>query len=160
MAKETTATLRSVALPPSADAGPGSLLGFTGMVLVGSALLSATRQWANQLEQPPSEMAGASGSRPRRLPLPVPGRGGTDPRPGRPRPRQASSGGGGTGPCNGQLPVRTDITAMAGGMTWAEDRPARPRCRLVRLGDTDANGSASPGRLVGHADEALRWALA
>ena len=27
------------------------------MVLVGSALLSATRQWVNQLEQPPSEMA-------------------------------------------------------------------------------------------------------
>jgi hypothetical protein len=32
-------------------------LGFTGMVLVGSALLSATRQWVNQLEQPPSVMA-------------------------------------------------------------------------------------------------------
>jgi hypothetical protein len=27
------------------------------MVLVGSALLSATRQWVKQLEQPPSEMA-------------------------------------------------------------------------------------------------------
>jgi hypothetical protein len=38
--------------------GVGGLLGFTGMVLVGSALLSATRQWLNQLEQPPSEMAG------------------------------------------------------------------------------------------------------
>ena len=37
--------------------GIGGLLGFTGMVLVGSALLSATRQWVNQLEQPPSEMA-------------------------------------------------------------------------------------------------------
>jgi hypothetical protein len=37
--------------------GVGGLLGFTGMVLVGSALLSATRQWVNQLEQPPSEMA-------------------------------------------------------------------------------------------------------
>ena len=37
--------------------GIGGLLGFTGMVLVGSALLSATRQWANQLEQPPSEIA-------------------------------------------------------------------------------------------------------
>jgi hypothetical protein len=37
--------------------GIGGLLGFTGMVLVGSALLSATRQWANQLEQPPSELA-------------------------------------------------------------------------------------------------------
>lgn len=37
--------------------GIGGLLGFTGMVLVGSALLSATRQWVNQLEQPPSEIA-------------------------------------------------------------------------------------------------------
>jgi hypothetical protein len=37
--------------------GIGGLLGFTGMVLVGSALLSATRQWVNQLERPPSEIA-------------------------------------------------------------------------------------------------------
>jgi hypothetical protein len=37
--------------------GIGGLLGFTGMVLVGSALLSATRQWVKQLEQPPSVMA-------------------------------------------------------------------------------------------------------
>ena len=37
--------------------GIGGLLGLTGMVLVGSALLSAIRQWVNQLEQPPSEMA-------------------------------------------------------------------------------------------------------
>jgi hypothetical protein len=37
--------------------GIGGLLGFTGMVLVGSALLSATRQWVQQLEQPPSELA-------------------------------------------------------------------------------------------------------
>ena len=37
--------------------GVGGLLGFTGMVLVGSALLSATRQWVKQLEQPPSELA-------------------------------------------------------------------------------------------------------
>jgi hypothetical protein len=37
--------------------GLGGLLGFTGMALVSSALLSATRQWVNQLEQPPSEMA-------------------------------------------------------------------------------------------------------
>ena len=35
----------------------GGLLGFTGMALVSSALLSATRQWMDQLEQPPSEMA-------------------------------------------------------------------------------------------------------
>jgi hypothetical protein len=37
--------------------GIGGLLGFTGIVLVGSALLSATRQWINQLERPPSEIA-------------------------------------------------------------------------------------------------------
>ena len=37
--------------------GVGGLLGFTGIVLVGSALLSATRQWVDQLEQPPSEVA-------------------------------------------------------------------------------------------------------
>jgi hypothetical protein len=37
--------------------GVGGLLGFTGIVLVGSALLSATRQWVNQLEQPSSDIA-------------------------------------------------------------------------------------------------------
>jgi hypothetical protein len=37
--------------------GIGGLLGFTGIVLVGSSLLSATRQWINQLERPPSEIA-------------------------------------------------------------------------------------------------------
>jgi hypothetical protein len=35
----------------------GGLLGFTGMALVSSALISATRQWVDQLERPPSEMA-------------------------------------------------------------------------------------------------------
>jgi hypothetical protein len=35
----------------------GGLLGFTGMALVSSALLSATRQWVDQLERPPTEMA-------------------------------------------------------------------------------------------------------
>jgi hypothetical protein len=37
--------------------GIGGLLGVTGAALVGSALLSATRQWVNQLERPPSEIA-------------------------------------------------------------------------------------------------------
>jgi hypothetical protein len=37
--------------------GLGGLLGFTGMALVASALISATRQWMDQLERPPSEMA-------------------------------------------------------------------------------------------------------
>jgi hypothetical protein len=35
----------------------GGLLGFTGMALVSSALISATRQWIDHLERPPSEMA-------------------------------------------------------------------------------------------------------
>ena len=37
--------------------GLGGLLGFTGMLLVGSAIVSAARQRVNQLEQPPSELA-------------------------------------------------------------------------------------------------------
>ena len=37
--------------------GIGGLLGFTGMLLVGSAIVSAARQRVNQLEQPPSELA-------------------------------------------------------------------------------------------------------
>jgi hypothetical protein len=35
----------------------GGLLGFTGMALVASALISATRQWVDHLERPPSELA-------------------------------------------------------------------------------------------------------
>ena len=35
----------------------GGLLGFTGMALVSSALISATRQWVDQLERPPTEIA-------------------------------------------------------------------------------------------------------
>ena len=37
--------------------GIGGLLGFIGMLLVGSAIVSAARQRVNQLEQPPSELA-------------------------------------------------------------------------------------------------------
>ncbi|HKO84314.1 MAG TPA: hypothetical protein VJ140_07075, partial [Actinomycetota bacterium] len=37
--------------------GVGGLLGLTGMVLVGSALLPVIRQWVKRLEQPPSVMA-------------------------------------------------------------------------------------------------------
>ena len=37
--------------------GIGGFLGFTGMLLVGSAIVSAARQRVNQLEQPPSELA-------------------------------------------------------------------------------------------------------
>ena len=35
----------------------GGMLGFTGMALVASALISATRQWVDRLERPPSEIA-------------------------------------------------------------------------------------------------------
>jgi hypothetical protein len=37
--------------------GIGGLLGFAGMLLVGSAIVSTARQRVNQLEQPPSEVA-------------------------------------------------------------------------------------------------------
>jgi hypothetical protein len=37
--------------------GVGGSLGFAGLVVGGSAVLAATRQWANQLEQPPTELA-------------------------------------------------------------------------------------------------------
>jgi hypothetical protein len=37
--------------------GIGGLLGFTGMLLVSSAIISAARQRVNQLEQPPSVIA-------------------------------------------------------------------------------------------------------
>ena len=37
--------------------GTGGLLAFTGVLLLSSAVVSATRQWVNQLEQPPSELA-------------------------------------------------------------------------------------------------------
>ena len=37
--------------------GIGGLLGFTGMLLVSSAIVSAARRRVNQLEQPPSELA-------------------------------------------------------------------------------------------------------
>jgi hypothetical protein len=35
----------------------GGLLGFAGMTMVTSALISATRRWVNQMEQPPSDIA-------------------------------------------------------------------------------------------------------
>jgi hypothetical protein len=37
--------------------GLGGLLGLTGAVIAGSALVAAARQWIHQLEQPPSEIA-------------------------------------------------------------------------------------------------------
>ena len=37
--------------------GIGGLLGFTGMLLVSSAIISAARQRVDQLEQPPREIA-------------------------------------------------------------------------------------------------------
>jgi hypothetical protein len=52
-----TQVSRSLLVGGGVLVGIGGLLGFTGMVLVGSALLSATRQWVNQLERPPGEIA-------------------------------------------------------------------------------------------------------
>ena len=37
--------------------GTGGLLVLTGVLLLSSAFVSATRRWVNQLEQPPSELA-------------------------------------------------------------------------------------------------------
>jgi hypothetical protein len=37
--------------------GTGGLLAFTGVLLLSSTVDSATRQWVNQLQQPPSEFA-------------------------------------------------------------------------------------------------------
>jgi hypothetical protein len=37
--------------------GIGGLLGFTGVLLLSSAVVSATRRWVNQLDQPPTEFA-------------------------------------------------------------------------------------------------------
>jgi hypothetical protein len=48
---------RSLVMGGGVLVGVGGLLGFTGFVLVGSALMSATRQWLDQLERPPSEIA-------------------------------------------------------------------------------------------------------
>jgi hypothetical protein len=35
----------------------GGLLGFAGMALLSTALISATRQWVDHLDKPPSQMA-------------------------------------------------------------------------------------------------------
>jgi hypothetical protein len=35
----------------------GGLLGFTGMTLLVSALISASRRWVDRMERPPSEVA-------------------------------------------------------------------------------------------------------
>jgi hypothetical protein len=35
----------------------GGLLGFTGMALVTSAVISAARRWVDKMEQPPSDIA-------------------------------------------------------------------------------------------------------
>jgi hypothetical protein len=57
VSQESIQVNRSLLIGGGVLVGIGGVLGFTGMVLVGSALLSATRQWVNQLERPPSEIA-------------------------------------------------------------------------------------------------------
>jgi hypothetical protein len=36
--------------------GAGSIIGLTGLIVGGSAMISATRQWFQELEMPPSEV--------------------------------------------------------------------------------------------------------
>jgi hypothetical protein len=48
---------RSLIVAGGALIAVGGLLGFTGMALLSSALISATRQWVDHLERPPSEIA-------------------------------------------------------------------------------------------------------
>jgi hypothetical protein len=48
---------RSLLVGGGALVGIAGLLGFAGVVMVGSALLSGTRQWIDRLERPPSEIA-------------------------------------------------------------------------------------------------------
>jgi hypothetical protein len=48
---------RSLIVGGGALIAVGGLLGFAGMALLSSALISATRQWVDQLEKPPSQMA-------------------------------------------------------------------------------------------------------
>jgi hypothetical protein len=48
---------RSLIVGGGALIAVGGLLGFAGMALLSSALISATRQWVDHLEKPPSQMA-------------------------------------------------------------------------------------------------------
>ncbi|WP_165486216.1 hypothetical protein [Frankia sp. Cppng1_Ct_nod] len=48
---------RGLLVGGGAMVGIGGLLGFAGIALVGSALVSATQRWVQQLELPPSEIA-------------------------------------------------------------------------------------------------------
>jgi hypothetical protein len=48
---------RSLIVGGGALVAVGGLLGFAGMALLTSALISATRQWVDHLERPPSEIA-------------------------------------------------------------------------------------------------------
>jgi hypothetical protein len=48
---------RSLIVGGGALIAVGGLLGFAGMALLSSALISATRQWVDHLEKPPSQIA-------------------------------------------------------------------------------------------------------
>lgn len=48
---------RRVVAAGGALVGIGGLLGFTGIALLSSAVVSATRRWVSQLEPPPGEIA-------------------------------------------------------------------------------------------------------
>jgi hypothetical protein len=66
--------------------GIGGLLGFTGMVLIGSALVSVTRRRLNQLDPPPRELARLKLRQAKLLPLQAGTHGEAKRPPGRPHP--------------------------------------------------------------------------
>ena len=57
MSRQPVQFNRGVLVTGAVLVGVGGLLGATGVLLGTFAILSATRQWMNQLETPPSEMA-------------------------------------------------------------------------------------------------------
>jgi hypothetical protein len=55
--QDRTRSSRRVVAAGGALLGTGALLGFTGILLLSSAVVSATRRWVSQLEPPPREIA-------------------------------------------------------------------------------------------------------
>jgi hypothetical protein len=55
--QEGTQRNRRLVAAGGALVGVGGLLGFTGILLLSSAVVSATRRWVNDLERPPREIA-------------------------------------------------------------------------------------------------------
>jgi hypothetical protein len=55
--QDRTRPSRRIVAAGGALVGIGGLLGFTGILLLSSAVVSATRRWVSQLEPPPREIA-------------------------------------------------------------------------------------------------------